>query len=276
MNRIFWITISFIAMSATTLAFTSEEAYQITSCLIDRYTMSNEWDDNLNESSDEEIEIEFQTPDDLFSCSFETNKIAFNLSADERRQAFNQFLSEFAGTNRLCISKAYERTGAYALVFSAETGYTNAFTIAKDILSREDAPCRAEAYTVIRRLSYPSLSTSDYLYSILTNDTWYSAYNRNMIFSDYASRLKLESRHTIQTNGISMLRNASSHVRAKIPWDDLLTCVYPQYATSSNRLEYARSVLLMPEITTKEEAYFSDVTNRLGSIENSLCTIVVP
>ena len=277
MNKI--LLISYISVTSFAFeAFASCDVFQIVSCMIDRYTTSTEWDDNVDERHAGEAEIEFPTPDSLFSCEFPTNSAAAGLTADEKQHAFDQFLLDLSRTNRNDISMAYETTGAYALVFCAELGYTNGFNAATSILSRVEAPCQAESYAVVRKLVSPSIENNEYVYTILTNQLRYSVFNRNALLSDYATRL----RHTektngwVLTNGVAMLRRASPSVRAKMPLDELLACVIPEYIVSSNRLAYAQSVLEMPEVTQKEVQYFSAVTNMLFSSGRRLQNIALP
>lgn len=265
-------------LSVAARAFSPAEAYRIASYLIDRYTMSNEWTDNLDECHETEIEVEFPTATSLFSCEFPVGSVAAGLSMAEKQRAFDQFLSDFSQTKRADVSRAYEVTGSYALVFCAELGYTNGFGAATSILARADAPCRSEAYAVVRKLALPSIATSEYVYTLLTNQASYSVFDRNMLFTDYAARFKsfTESETGVLTNGVAMLRAAAPIVRAKIPLDDLLAAVCPTYAGSSNRLAYAHYVLSMPEVTFKEREYFSAVTNMLLSTKVPLQEVVLP
>ena len=257
-------------------ALTQQEAYRITSSLIDRYATSAEWADDIDSLSDD-IEIEFTSPTSLFTCEISTNTSAGAVSPSERQLAFDQFLLDIPQKNKTEVSRKYEADAGYALMYCAETGYTNGLYAATSILARVEAPCRPVAYTVMRKLLRPSYEANAYVYSILTNQT-FDARERYDLFNDYASQLKDNEglEETVLTNGIAMLRLALPRTRARRRLDDLLVARVPTYVSSSNRLAYAQSVLGMEGIAPLQRDYFSGVTNTLLQSTSPLVQIDLP
>jgi len=262
------ILIAVFLIESVLFAYTSEQAYEVSSYLVDRFKSAGDWVDNLQISSDEEIEVEFPTAESLFACEFPSNSLGAALTVSERKQAFDQFLLEMSRTNGVTATKAYRSTCLYALVFCADRGYTTGLCAATNILSGSEGGLRPNAYAVLRRLACPSVEMSAYVYTLLTNQTRYSAYDRNGLFNDYANRLKCSDSidNVVLTNGISMLREASSFVRTRIALDELMAHRLPAYSTSSNRLAYALAVLALPSLSARESEYFVAVTNDLHGV----------
>lgn len=270
------LALQVIILPLVVSAITSQEAYRISSDLIDRYVTSNAWSDDID-SIGEDIEIEFTGPTSLFTCEISTNTYAGMVSPAERQLAFDQFLYEIPQKNRDEVSGKYEADARYALIYCAETGYTNGLYAATSILARVEAPCRPIAFSVMRKLLDPSREANDYVYTILTNQS-FDVQERYDLFNDYALRLReTEGLDEIAlTNGISMLRRALSQTRARRRLDDLLVARVPSYVSSSNRLAYAQEVLTMEGLTPQLSDYFSAVTNTLQRATAPLPQIDLP
>lgn len=261
------------------LAITHEEAYQISSYLMECYTTSDEWSDDLDsleESAEEEIVVQFPSADSLFAFQFPTNSIAANYTPDELKQIFDLFLLQFAATNRIGLSRQYESVGSYALIFCGAMCYTNGLCATTGILSRIEAPCRDDAYTAFEKIVQPEEGMSDYVYAILTNHVWYSELDRGRLFAGYARKIKECLNSSVVSNEISMLRRAYPYCKYAKNLDDLLVAKIPSYEYSSNRLVFAQSVLREQGEFPKVREYFEFVTNTLMHITQPLPQIELP
>lgn len=274
MNKLLILVVFVLPLAVS--ALTQQEAYRIASSLIDRYVTSKEWSDDID-STNEDIEIEFAEANSLFTCEIATNTSAGAVSQAERRMAFDQFLLDIPQKNKADVSRKYEADARYALVYCAETGYTNGLCAATSILARAEAPCRPVAFTVMRKLLSPSCEANAYVYSVLTN-TSFGVHERYDLFNDYALLLKDKDGldETVLTNGISMLLRALPQTTARRRLDDLLVAKIPSYAVSSNRLAYAQEVLRIEGLTPQLGAYFSGVTNSIRQAAQPLVQIDLP
>lgn len=263
----------------TVHALTSDDAYRISSYLMQRYASTPDWTDVVCVGGEyDEAEPEFPTAESLFRCAFPSNRIGFGLSPQQVQAAFDQFLTDLASTNRLDVSERYAATGGKSLIFCAETGYANGLHAATSILSRASAPCSGDALLLVTDMAYPTWSMNNLLYSVITNHSRFSLASRNRLFDVYADRVAAASAidgETV-TNSVSMLRSASQHVWGRVSLDKLLCARIQDYPNSSNRLEYASAALAQNGAIRSECEYFTSVTNLLLSTGQPLPPVMLP
>ena len=251
------------------LAFTPDEAFRVSECLMERFKSSGEWVDHIGAADGEEVDVEFPSAESLFEGEFPSNILTLARTASERRRAFDSFLSDLSRTNSCLISRAYGRTGSFALLFCDEKGYAEGVVAATNILARPSAPCRVEAHDIARGHLRPSRAANALMETVLTNNAEFGDYRNAALLSRYATRLAADDSldAAVVSNGIAVLCRAATNVWAKKTMDELMARRVPSYAASSNRLDAALAALREPTLSARDRAYFVAVTNEILAVE---------
>lgn len=250
-------------------AYTPEESYRVAKCLVDRFKSSGEWVDCVAATGGTaEVDVDFPTAESLFAGEFPADVLALARTADDRRRAFDGFLSDLSQTNRLQVGREYERTGSYALLFCDEKGYAAGVVAATNILSRPQAPCRLEAHDVVRSRLRPSLPANALLETVLTNGAEFGDHRNASLLSGYARSLAQDDSVDAQvvSDGIDMLCRVATNAWAKMALDELMARRVPSYSSSSNRFAAALAALRDPGLSARHRAYFVSVTNEILSV----------
>ena len=248
-------------------AFTPDEAFRVSECLMERFKSSGEWVDHIGAADGEEVDVGFPSAESLFEGEFPSNILTLARTASERRLAFDSFLSDLSRTNSCLISRAYGRTGSFALLFCDEKGYAEGVVAATNILARPSAPCRVEAHDIARGHLRPSRAANALMETVLTNNAEFGDYRNAALLSRYATRLAADDSldAAVVSNGIAVLCRAATNVWAKKTMDELMARRVPSYAASSNRLDAALAALREPTLSARDRAYFVAVTNEILS-----------
>ena len=163
-----------------------------------------------------------------------------------------------------------------AFRYSDNRGATNVFECAKNILSTPCTVGEACAYSVFTEKVVPSEEMNAFVELAITNRPT-STYAEG-IAGDYVGKIH-KSLGTLDgavvTNGTRMLLRVRQGDYSAVQLDKLLLDVYPEYASSSNRLELSERTLrtLVDDTIFCDKSirpYFDAVTNQLHSATQPL------
>lgn len=228
------------------------------------------------------VAVTFPTYESLFARTPPEGQPGHGWSAAERRSAFEDFLAEvptLAQTNlipnlRFCVDKA--------LMFADERNATNVLEFAKSILA---SPCKvgeSRARHIFMSRVVPSLEMNAFVAMAVTNRL--SDVAADYLADDYAAKLYKgieDLDRSVVTNGTAALHRTLRGGYTARDLDKLYLRLYPDYATSSNRLDLASWALqnqdAHPSFYEKNvRDYFDPVTNRLLNASRPLVQLELP
>ena len=243
-----------------------EQEYSYAAEIMEMVEMSPEWDDCLDETDTEEIEILYPTMGSLFAAQMPSNSCAYTWSVLERQEAFDSFLLSFSTTNVASLARKDDHAGFLALMFCLDKKYTNAVAPAKNIVRSQSSPYTGIAIKLLLDIGEPDLEMNSLVLGMATNHIVATSYDRCRTIDSYARVLAGNNvASNIVANAANIFFQNRSLIENCIPVDGLKVLADGSYSNSLSRLEFAREVLSRPAISERERLYFSNVTNLIIS-----------
>lgn len=247
MNMKILINSFFVFMFATCFAHPREDELKVAEALVHMIMSTPEWDDNLSmDSNTEELELSYQTYEDLFSVEFPSNAVGNTWSPQERKTAFEDFISMIPELSTNGAYRAIRLHAGVSLSYCCEHGASNTLQAALRILQCPDSYAREEALSCFERLAEPSEEINLVAERILTNKIEKTELDRMYFLGAYANVLKNHKNdcpYEYLTNGVSIVKAGVFGWAGSIALDKLLLAVYPEYVMSSNRLAVAKAAI---------------------------------
>ena len=272
------LVVFYLLCFSALFAHLSDDSYKYVDDVLSLVLTAPEWDDCLDESDTNEVEVLFPTMASVFACEMPSNSCGFSWTYAEREKAFGAFLSSLSHTNRAFATQDFIRAGSYAFLCCSEKKYTNALDSAMRILSSRDAPCKDAALEYLTRTAVPSDEITTVMMSVQTNRYDFSREVRNRALSAYVEKLNSlpDMDRSVVSNAARAVygeREVVDHLRAV---DLLLLNAFPNYVCSSNRLVIANlAIAHANEESISVEGrlisdYFSPITNQLMNAKQPL------
>jgi len=277
MNK--WIVLFVASLSLFTHAYTQQEELEVVLYLSLR--IQTDWEDDLTlESSTNSIVLTLQTYDDLFASDFQSKQTGHVWTAQEQRQAFENFIWAIPELSTNGMYKAIYSSAGIALGFCHECGRTNMLGAAMRIIVAKNSAAQESAVSMFEDWAMPSDSMNEYVQGVMTNTANITMRMRSDVLNGYALALKrcrTSCPPAVFTNGVSIVASSVIGRDGAIAVDRLLLDAYPAYEHSSNRLEIARSALAdtcRGEYSAPAlKRYFVPITNQLMNATHPLGVI---
>lgn len=223
--------------------------------------------DCISEKESEDIDpnLTFSTIDQLFACPIWNNRTGSGWSPDERRVAFEHYMSRLATKDRRQMSRSEMSTALFAFVICEHFGYTNCLSAARAVILSEYAPRQDQAIDFFFNFVEPSVEATDTAVFMATNTATFSRSDRYYALKAYCQKVaQLPPTSSVFTDALERLNASRTAHTLYRPLDNLFIARDPTYETSSNRYELAMEALRYAKPNTPNERYFQSITNRLG------------
>ena len=262
------------------LAHSLDECYKYVGEVVSLVSISPEWNDCPEESETNEVEALFPTMASVFACEVSSNSCAAAWTVEERKRAFDAFLLGLSQTNRVLVSESFIRTGSYAFLCCGEKRYTNAVSIAQNLVLAGEAPCKESALEYLMQTATPSDDMTTVILSVQSNPLEFAKDLRNRVVSAYVASLCSlpETDLTIVTNAARAMYESKDTIDNLQAVDMLMLKAWSDYAGSSNRLAVAELAIMRTLEDDRPECalirnYFVPVTNQLQTAPQPLPAI---
>ena len=258
-----------LALSLAGLGVATDDQIAVAAYLVRRITLAPDYIDCWEGLECANVEVTYPTYESLFERTVPPGNPGADWTPAQRRNAFEAFLMDVP---RLAQTNTVENLGYLtetAFRYSDNRGATNVFECAKNILSTPCTVGEACAYSVFTEKVVPSEEMNAFVELAITNRPT-STYAEG-IAGDYVGKIH-KSLGTLDgavvTNGTRMLLRVRQGDYSAVQLDKLLLDVYPEYASSSNRLELSERTLrtLVDDTIFCDKSirpYFDAVTNQL-------------
>lgn len=208
---------------------------------------------------------DYPTINHLFATQLGPRCVSTAWTAEERRQAFENYMSRMALKDRRQMSEDETLTCIFAFDICERFEYTNCLAAAKAVILSEHAPRQDQAIDFFFKFVEPSAEATDTAVFMATNTAAFSRSNRYYALKAYCQKVaQLPTTSPIFTNAIERLNASRTAHTLYRPLDNLFIARDPMYETSLNRYELAIEALRYAKPNTPNERYFQSITNRLG------------
>lgn len=250
---------------------TLEQEYSYAAEIVEMVATSPEYDDCLDETDTNVIEILYPNMESVFASQMPSNSCAYAWSALERQEAFDSFLLSFSNTNATSLLHKDERTGFLALMCCLDKKYTNSLAAAKNIVRSQTSQYAGVAIKLLLEMHAPDLEMNSLVLDMTTNHMAATAYERNLTIDSYVRVLAgADVGSNIISNAATAFFQNRSLIEHCVPVDSLKLLSDGSYSNSLARLEFAQEVLARPTISDCERMYFSNVTNSIKGLDEHL------
>lgn len=258
--------ICIVCCRGNVLAHTEAEEDACVKALVEAYQCAPENSDVVNADADETlVEPWFPTIDSLFSCLLDADDVGEAWSPEERRVAFENYMSRLSISDRRQMTRTQQSTCLWAISICNAYGYTNCLQSAKDIVQAEYAPQKDIALKFLFRYAEPSLEMNDLTWFVVTNAVDYRAAQRNICFEKYLEKIaQLPMVSMVRTNMVERIDSGRNTHRFYRTLDTFLLATDSSYETSTNRYALAVEALQYANPTSRNAEFFRSITNRLG------------
>ena len=235
---------------------------------------SQDYDD---QEADEEDDLLFEVVSlsDFFAMRTNDVAVALGWTAEDRRLAFLKYLDSISCANGSEVSTEEVARGCGALSFCSLMRAAETVPFAMSILANANAPhgFAREANKIFRQHAQASEWMNSQVASVLNNAECLPEDGlRYDVFASYLDKLNhaFDSGETnVVRSGAAMLLHAGAELEP-CRLDALLGRAYPEYATSSNRLDFACRMLAAGDGNQYVTNYFTSITNALLNAEQPL------
>lgn len=253
------------ASSAVGLAHTEAEEDAFVDALVEVYQGAPENSDCIEDEDAEPEPWMFTTMDSLLSCSIGERETGASWTLEDRRIAFDHYMSRMALKDRRQMSEDEILTCVFAFDICERFGYTNCLAAAKAVILSEHAPRQDQAIDFFFKFVKPSAEATDTAVFMATNTAAFSRSDRYYALKAYCQKVvQLPPTSSVFTNALERLNATRTAHTLYRPLDNLFIARDPTYEISSNRYELAIEALRYAKPNTPNERYFQSITNRLG------------
>lgn len=261
------VLILMCGFSAVCLAHTEAEEDACVRELVRAYEGAVENSDCVEEDvpEGEDEGWDYPTINHLFATQLGPRCVSTAWTAEERRQAFENYMSRLSSKDRRQMSEDEILTCDYVFNICERFDYTNCLAAAKSVIVNEYAPERDSAVGFYFKHIEPSIEATDTAVFMATNIAAFSRSDRYYALKAYCQKVaQLPPTSSVFTNALERLDASRTAHMLYRPLDNLFIARDPTYEISSNRYELAIEALRYAKPNTPNERYFQSITNRLG------------
>ena len=251
------------------LGHVSDEQLSVVSYMIRKTVLAPGNTDYYDGNEPWVAEEPYPTYESLFEEAIPSGRPGSDWTPAQRRAAYESFLMDIPWLAQTNVMRNLRYHVEHAMQFSLDRHATNMLAVAKNILA---TPCNVgliDAIHIFNVNTVPSEEMNAFVELAITNRLT-STYAEE-IAGDYVGKIH-KSLGTLDgavvTNGTRMLLRVRQGDYSAVQLDKLLLDVYPEYASSSNRLELSERTLrtLVDDTIFCDKSirpYFDAVTNQL-------------
>ena len=257
------------ALTQLVLAHVTDGQLSVASYLIRKAVLAPGNTDYYDGNEPWVAEEPYPTYESLFEEAIPSGRPGSDWTPAQRRAAYESFLMDIPWLAQTNVMRNLRYHVEHAMRYSLDRHATNMLAVAKNILA---TPCNvglSDAVHIFDANTVPSEEMNAFVELAITNRLT-STYAEE-IAGDYVGKIH-KSLGTLDgavvTNGTRMLLRVRQGFYSAVQLDKLLLDVYPEYASSSNRLELSERTLrtLVDDTIFCDKSirpYFDAVTNQL-------------
>lgn len=270
MRKIFGIVVLLSHLSIS-YGYTDYENCEIARTLI-KHSIPQQMDNLMSDTIPVGFEG-FVSTNDFFGMSVD----GLISSQSIRQQAFDFYLNNATSDNGSSLWDAQD-SEFYMLAIDqcARMGYTNEISALRRFVFSERCPMRHLAIPPVVSLGGVDAESLDFVMRIGTNSVAFTQRERNAAWREFAKcvRLKREA-NLLSASGRDQIARIiyGLHIAdwpGVVSIDEILCVCNETYGVSSNRCDSLNRILAKPDLPSRLNVYFSDITNQLMNASQPL------
>lgn len=208
---------------------------------------------------------DYPTINHLFATQLGPRCVSTAWTAEERRQAFENYMSRLSSKDRRQMSQGDIVECTLAFSICSRFGYTNCLSSAEAVVQSECAPEKDMAFRFLCENNEPSVAMNGISHLVATNTNEFCRYDRHHYVGNYLKKVsRLSSESIVLTNAIAQFYATRQVHNLYYELDELFLAKDPSFANSTNRYALALEALTASEQTSFTKAHYQSITNRLG------------